>query len=72
MQHLVCVNYISKSDYRLTLTSIINWLFSVFVPDKSFVFMYGKMLFYFTVQLLHKLSIHAADGPQKLLKVRKI
>ena len=25
----------------------------------------------FQVQLLHKLSIHAADGPQKLLKVRQ-
>lgn len=24
------------------------------------------------MQLLHKLSIHAADGPQKLLKVRLI
>ena len=25
----------------------------------------------FQVQLLHKLSIHAADGPQKLLKVQQ-
>lgn len=27
------------------------------------------LLFFFSVQLLHKFSIHAADGPQKLLKV---
>ena len=26
---------------------------------------------FFQVQLLHKLSIHAADGPQKLLKVQQ-
>ena len=41
-------------------------------PTQKFFKDYRNLILFISVQLLHKLSIHAADGPQKLLKVRLI